>query len=35
MLDENTTLTEQVAKLAREIDTLTKMIHAQVCDGDG
>jgi len=24
-----------VAKLAREIDTLTKMIHAQVCDGDG
>src|SRR5437879_7378693 len=35
LLDENTTLTEQVAKLAREIDTLTKMIHAQVCDGDG
>ena len=35
MLDENTTVTEQVAKLAREIDTLTKMIHAQVCDGDG
>jgi uncharacterized membrane protein len=30
LLDENTALTEQVAKLSREIDELTRSIHARV-----
>jgi uncharacterized membrane protein len=35
LLRENTQLTEQVAKLSREIDELTKSIHAHVVASNG